>query len=153
MSIWASMGDVEAVYEADVPQRAQALLDQAETLLKAKVAGIADRIALDTDDASYLDPALVTLVLTNAVIRVLRNPQGLSWEREGEYSYGLPIGVKGDATGGVWFLEEELNLLTLNTGIAKIGTIGLTDPWKAPRPRHFPRLAGVWSDDPNRVRP
>lgn len=154
MPIWASIEDVQDIYEAEVPERAEKLLDAAETLLKAHVKALAARIALLSTDADYLDPKLVTKVLVDAVIRVLRNPRGYAWEREGSYSYGLPIGVKGEASGGVWFLPEELDLLASSTPVLRVGTIALADPFRTPRSRRYPEpRLDVWSDDPQRIAP
>jgi hypothetical protein len=143
MSVWASVADVEAVYEAEVPDRAQALLDRAEVLLKSLVPTIAARITADT-----LDPDLVRMTLVDAVIRVLRNPRGYSWEREGDYSYGLPLNVgKDGGTGGITFHPAELERLRPQT--VSVGTITLGDPYKFPPfQRYAPALLDTWSDDP-----
>ncbi len=63
-------------------------------------------------------------VLENAVLRVLRNPEGLKSESEGDYSYTAnPL----DASGNVWFPADDLDLLAPADG-AKVGTILTTLP-------------------------
>lgn len=143
MSVWASVADVEAVYEGEVPDRAAALLDRAEVLLASLVPTIAARIT-----AATLDPELVRMTVVDAVIRVLRNPRGYSWEREGDYSYGMPLNVGKDAgTGGVMFHPSELERLRPQT--LSVGTITLGDPYKFPPfQRYSPALVDTWSDDP-----
>lgn len=115
---WATVDDVANVYEAEVPDRAEQLLADAETLLahqfRASQPTLDERLALPPTDPQWLNPDLLRMVLVNAVIRVLRNPKGHSWEREGDYSYGMPIGWPNDTgskLGGIWFTEEELSLL------------------------------------------
>lgn len=126
MSVWAQVIDVQAVYEDDVPDRTAALLDRAETLLRHQVPSIDARIT----DAT-LDVDLVRLVIVDAVIRALRNPRGYSWEREGDYSYGYPLGKGAVAAGGIWFLPQELDLLKPGSVWSRVGTIALRDPYKA----------------------
>jgi hypothetical protein len=143
MSVWASVADIEAVYEETVPDRAAALLDNAETLLAALVPTIAARITAHT-----LSVDLVRITLVDAVIRALRNPRGYSWEREGDYSYGLPLNRGQDpGTGGITFHPSELERLRPFPG-ASVGTIPLGDPyswqpayrWTSPQP-------DTWTED------
>lgn len=142
MSVWASVADIEAVYEDEVPDRAAALLDQAETLLNAQVPTIGARITAET-----LDPDLVRITLVDAVIRVLRNPRGFSWEREGDYSYGMPLNRgKDPGTGGISFHPSELERLRATAG-ASVGTIPLGDPYKLPAAHRWSGpLLDTWSD-------
>lgn len=160
MSVWASTDDVENTYEGQVPDRTQQLLDNAETLLRrifrATSPTIAERILLDADEADYLDPELLKMVLVQAVIRTLRNPKGLSWEREGDYSYGLPIGRPNDVgtnLGGVWFTEQEIDLLKPTTTTwSPVGTITIQDRYAAPLAYRsaVPSVLEL-SDDPDRL--
>lgn len=150
MSVWASVGDIEAVYEAEVPDRTQALLDRAEILLKNLVPNIQTRI--NASGTTHLDPDLVKMVLVDAVIRSLRNPRGFSWEREGDYSYGMPLNVGRDGgTGGIAFHPAELERLRLTAG-ATVATIPLGDPYKSPKAQRYSKpLLTDWSDDPLRL--
>lgn len=146
MSVWASVADIEAVYEEEVPDRAAALLDNAETLLQALVPTIAARITSED-----LNPDLVRMTLVDAVIRVLRNPRGFSWEREGDYSYGLPLNRgKDPGTGGITFHQSELERLRPFPG-ASVGTIPLGDPYHwAPSYRWSSPRLDTWTDEPLR---
>lgn len=149
MSEWATVADVEAVYEGSAPDRTSALLDRAETLLKSLVPTIQDRI--DSTDDDHLDPELVRLVLVDAVIRNLRNPRGYSWEREGDYSYGMPLNMgKDSGTGGVAFHPDELKLLRPSAG-STVATIPLGDPYKKPADQRYAKAPLTdWTDDPLR---
>jgi len=51
---------------------------------------------------------LIQDVLENAVARVLRNPEGLKSESEGDYSYTLNA---MDASGNIWFPESEIDAI------------------------------------------
>jgi len=148
MSVWATVTDVQDRYEDVAPaDRTQVLLDDAEALLRKDVKGIATRIALLDTDAAWLDPALVRKVLCDAVIRVLRNPRSLSWEREGGYSYGMPISFKVNESGGLEFTPAEIELLApTDTAAPKVGTIQLGDPYHFPRIRWTQPPADVWRD-------
>jgi hypothetical protein len=147
MSVWATVADVQDRYEAAVPDRTQVILDDAEALLGREVAGIATRIALASSDANWLDPALVRKVLCDAVIRLLRNPRSLSWEREGGYSYGMPISFASSPTGGVQFTRAELDLLSPTANrVPRVGTIQLGDPYRYPRIRWAEPPVDVWRD-------
>lgn len=149
MSVWATVTDVEDRYEGQAPARTQVLLDDAEALLRRQVKGIAARIALVSTDANWLDPALVRKVICDAVIRVLRNPKNLSWEREGDYSYGMPISYKVSETGGLEFTETELEMLAPPSATPnKVGTIQLGIPYVGPAPRWLDPVPWVWGNDP-----
>lgn len=154
MSVWASVADVEAVYEGDVPDRTAAMLDRAEILLTNLVPTIDDRI--ESTESDHLDPELVRMTLVDAVIRSLRNPRGYQWEREGDYSYGMPLNVGRDGgTGGISFHPAELERLRPSAGVS-VGTIPLGDPYRFPAVRYQRPLLTDWSDDPlrhQRLRP
>lgn len=106
MSTYATAQDVLDRYEGTAPEeKVQRHLDDAETLLPAKVPRLAERVA-----GGDLDPELVRLVLVWAVLRYLRNPQGFASESDGDYSYSR--GAAGAAIGGrVTFLADELSML------------------------------------------
>lgn len=60
-------------------------------------------------DALAMSPsklAIIQDVLENAVARVLRNPEGLRSESEGDYSYTVNA---LDASGNVWFPDADLD--------------------------------------------
>jgi hypothetical protein len=138
VSTYATTDDVEALYEGTVPDRAQALLDRAERELARLVPDLATRIASATDVAGHIDQGLVRDTLVDAVIRVLRNPKGYAYEREGEYGYGYGVNnVAG--TGAVTFTTEELARLRLpieGTTWSGVGTITLVP---GIRPPGYPR--------------
>lgn len=151
MASWATVTDVQDVYEQTVPSRTQAILDRAERRLVSLVPRIAERIALASTHAEYLDPQLVTDVLVESVCRSLRNPRGLTYEAAGEYSYRL-----ADGSPGGWFTEEELQLLRpvpAGTAWSPVGTIQLgVSPLAAEYPRWPETTPDVLAED-GRYRP
>lgn len=64
-----------------------------------------DLLVLAADPTKLL---LIQDVLENAVARVLRNPEGLKSESEGDYSYTLN---SLDASGNIWFPDSEVDAL------------------------------------------
>lgn len=89
--------------------------------------------AVDYADArwgTFLEQRLATGVLTeglykrviaDAVLRVLRNPQGLASEGDGGYSYTTRATV---ASGNLWFTQDDVELLSGTiTQVTMPGTI------------------------------
>ncbi len=61
-------------------------------------------------------------VIANAVLRVLRNPEGYTSESEGGYSYGLRSTV---SSGDLWFTDDEVAILSGADQTVGPGTIGI----------------------------
>lgn len=97
--------DLEASYEGELDlenldEWYQEKLDEAVRLLIRKVPTVVARMA-----AGSIDPDFVKDKVVGAVLRVLRNPEGIQSETEGNYSYKVnPI----TASGNVWFTKDEL---------------------------------------------
>jgi hypothetical protein len=69
-----------------------------------------------------LRPNSYKRIIANAVLRVVRNPEGYTSESEGGYSYGLRSTV---SSGDLWFTDDEIATLS---GVSKVtipGTIGV----------------------------
>lgn len=79
----------------------QMKVDEATRLLVANVSRLKERV-----DSGDLDKEFVADKVATAVLRVIRNPEGLSNESEGNYSYGLANRV---ASGDLWYQEKDLN--------------------------------------------
>lgn len=104
---------------------AQAHLDEGSALLRRMVSGLDDAIADETVDA-----VLVRMVLTNAVLRVMRNPSGATSQTVGPESATFS-GL--NARPEVTFTEAELALITpagevLSSGGSVIGSLALGRP-------------------------
>lgn len=130
MPQWVTVDDVDAVYEGTPPTRTEALLDRLETRLQRILPDITTRLAItDPDDPDDLDAGLLRDVLVDACLRQIRNPKGLTRERDGDYEYS--VGRPGNATDrkaprSSWFTDEELDLLSpkgsSTVACIKIGT-------------------------------
>jgi hypothetical protein len=86
----------------------QALLDDAETIIRARVPDLDDRV-----DAGRLAPAVVRLVLVAVVLRVVRNPGGYRSETAGDYSYTMDGRA---ASGALQVMPDEWRLLGVGDG-------------------------------------
>jgi hypothetical protein len=100
--------------------QARVLLDDAESILLAKIPDLHTRITLGT-----LSESLVVMVESNAVCRVLRNPDGLFQETDGNYSYQVAQNV---ASGRLSILREEWEYLGVSSEIFVISP-KLDVPW------------------------
>jgi hypothetical protein len=112
--------DVGVLDGAPSAEKTTRLIAKAETrltvMLKRRGVSLSD-LASDPD---MLD--VVRDVLENAVLRVLRNPEGASTESEGDYSIGYnPL----DAAGNIWFPTADIDLLAPSS---PFGTIQLGLP-------------------------
>lgn len=97
--------DLEASYEGELDldnldEWYQEKIDEAVRLLLRKIPTIQSRIAAGT-----LDPLFVRDKVVGAVLRVLRDPEGMQSETEGNYSYKRNPIV---ASGNIWFTKDEL---------------------------------------------
>lgn len=101
-------------------QMAQTLLDDVEARLRARIPDLDERVDAD---ANYL--ALVVQVEANAVLRVLRNPEGYRQETEGNYSYSLSAAV---ASGHLFVMDSEWDLLGARRGAFTITPYLETSP-------------------------
>ena len=75
-------------------------VDRAVRKLIQVAPGIEDRIA-----SGVLDPEFVRDKVADAVLRVVRNPEGFDREAEGDYSYQMNKLV---ASGNLWYPESDL---------------------------------------------
>ena len=89
--------DIDPADEAWVEDR----IDTAARLLIRKVPALVARIVAGELDADFVKDKVVACVL-----RVLRNPEGLESEQEGNYDYKFRNLV---ASGDLWYTRDELN--------------------------------------------
>lgn len=101
-------------YEPD-PSEAQIIdvrLEDAERLIKAKLPDL-DGMILDNE----VDRDTVVMIEAEAVLRLIRNPDGFSAETDGNYNYQINSRV---ASGKLEILEEEWALLGVTRGMFTI---------------------------------
>lgn len=106
------------------------LLRAASTMVRARFPLVDANIA-----AGLLDPEVVSLVVVNMILRVLRNPQGLRSETVGPFSRAYDTSV---AAGLLAFSDDELGMLVITRRRSAIGTIML-GAGLAPRPYGYRR--------------
>lgn len=95
-------GEIEAAQVTWVEHK----IDEAVRDLIGLIPSIPARIA-----SRELDPELVKDKVVGAVLRVVRNPQGIESEGEGDYNIRLKNTV---ASGDIWYQEKDLIQLGLN---------------------------------------
>lgn len=85
---YATAADVAALLARELTTEEMALaerrLQQVERLILRRIPDLAEQI-----EAEHLDQADVTDIEAEAVYRVMRNPDGLYSEQDGQYSYQL----------------------------------------------------------------
>lgn len=103
---YATTTDVETKWRpltGTEPTRVQAFLDEADALLDHLLPDLAANIT-----AGDVSAVLARMVVTNAVIRVLANPAGVTMQTVGPESYQF-AGIR--QLGTVAFTDDELALL------------------------------------------
>ena len=108
----ATVDDVQKRFERELTdderELAETLLNDAEIKIRRRIRNLVKRAAADPDFREA-----VVMVESNAVLRVLRNPEGYRQETEGNYSYSLNAAV---ASGHLFVLGSEWELLGANRG-------------------------------------
>lgn len=108
----------------------QQKVDEAVRLLIRKIPNIVARMdAYNPSTGSGIDPLFVKDKVLNAVIRVLRNPEGYRSETEFEYSYTRNA---TEASANVWYTQDELNDLGYGAAAVKPRTVFATNRYGWP---------------------
>lgn len=127
---YATVDDVQARLGRPLTDEEKALaatlLDDVEARIRARIPDLDERVAADENYE-----ALVVQVEANAVLRVLRNPEGYRQETEGNYSYSLSAAV---ASGHLFVMDSEWGLLGSGRGAWTITPVlrqrrCYPDPW------------------------
>lgn len=114
---WTSYSDVADRWVGNDPiitneELVTALIEDAEAIILSRFPKIQDRI-----DAESLNVAVVKLVVSRQVSRVLRNPENLTYLQQNSGPFGSGKNY-GSAPGNtdIWLSEEEEKLLSVKTG-------------------------------------
>lgn len=105
-----------------------ARLDDVEELIFQRIPDLAQKI-LD----GKIRQRLVVMVECEAVMRLIRNPEGFSQETDGNYSYTIDATV---ASGRLTILREEWAMLGIRSGVAMLN-IGINMPTRLPWYQHW----------------
>lgn len=123
MATYADWEDVKVVYELPIPDdhqpRVEALLRQATARLNALVPSLPARIA-----AGDIDPDLASSMVIEAVLRVYRNPAGITQQSTGPFSRSLN---REAARNNLYFDPADIAAL-LDTPTLGVGTFRLGIP-------------------------
>ena len=111
MATYATAADVAALWARELSDEETAMvtrrLEQVERMILRRVPDLADQIADET-----IDLADVVDIEAEAVLRLIRNPEGYASESDGNYSYTFD---RNAASGKLEVLPEEWKLLGINT--------------------------------------
>lgn len=109
---YATPGDVEKrlgrELDASEAQIVDVRLDDAERLIRLKIADLDSKVT-----SGVLDIDSVIMVEADAVLRLIRNPDGYLEETDGNYSYSISQQV---ASGRLEILADEWRLLGVRAG-------------------------------------
>lgn len=112
----ATVEDVQRRFVRDLEDQERVVvaqrLDDVEDIILSRIPDLADRIA----DGS-IRPSVVVMIEAEAVLRLIRNPDGYSQETDGNYSYSVSALV---ASGRLEVLPDEWRLLGVRSGVAMI---------------------------------
>lgn len=92
----------------------QTRLDDVEELIRLRIPDLDDKVAL-----GEIRERLIVMVEAEAVLRLIRNPEGLTQETDGNYSYSISSRV---SSGVLEILPEEWRLLGVRSSVALIMT-------------------------------
>jgi hypothetical protein len=125
---YATVEDLARVWDGRIKdgdeERVLQLLTYAHALLRAKAPVVDTRF-----DAGSLDPALLQMVLVNAVIRVLNNPRGVQGAGTGETNFYYAQSGS-ERFGTLYIDDDELSLLGLTSkGSARIAAFTMGSPY------------------------
>lgn len=87
-------------------------LDDAERLIKSRIPDLESRVVAGT-----IDQANVVMIEAEAVLRLVRNPDGYSSETDGNYTYRIDRDV---ASGSLEILDREWALIGLRNSVFTI---------------------------------
>lgn len=109
---------------------ARALLGDALLIIHSRCPDLDERV-----ENGEISADVVRMIQANMVVRVLRNPEGIRQETDGDYSYTIAASTPvGD---GLSLTRQELSMLCGR------GTIGSFRP-TLPVPGHWPWRGDVW---------
>lgn len=128
--------------DASETQIASIRLNDAELLIRARIRDLDAQVTAGT-----IDQGILVMVEADAVLRLVRNPDGYTNEQDGNYSYSIDQSV---ASGRLSILDEEWTLLGVRRSAFVIAP-RVSIPWCEPRrddpfapPVHNPVHPAVW---------
>lgn len=113
---YATVEDVESRFTRELTDEERTLvqsrLEDVEAVIRTRIPDLDEKVA-----SGALSEQVIIMVESEAVLRVLRNPEGFSQETDGNYSYSMS---STNAPGRILILPEEWAWLGLRRGIFTI---------------------------------
>lgn len=138
-AVYATVADIEARWGSSLgsqQQQVQAMIDDAHAYVRARVPTVDARVTAGT-----VDPAVITSVIAQMVLSVLRNPEGLRSEMAGVFQRQLDTSA---AAGRITLTDEQLMLLgeAKDALCLEVGDDALPRPWRDDPSPQGPDLHG-----------
>lgn len=109
---YATVADVEArlgrTLDASESQIVSTRLNDVELMIRHRIPDLDTKVS-----TGEIDPAVVVMVECEAILRLIRNPEGFTAETDGNYSYQISAQV---ASGRLDILSGEWALLGVRNG-------------------------------------
>lgn len=109
---YATVADVEArlgrTLDSSESQIVTTRLSDIELMIRHRIPDLDTKVSLGT-----IDPQIVVMVECDAILRLVRNPEGYTAETDGNYSYQISVEV---ASGKLDILSGEWALLGIRNG-------------------------------------
>lgn len=109
---YAIVSDVEArlgrTLDPSESQIVTTRLNDVELMIRHRIPDLDTKVSL-----GVIDPAMVVMVECDAILRLVRNPEGYTAETDGNYSYQISVEV---ASGRLDILSGEWALLGIRNG-------------------------------------
>ena len=125
---FATLQDVKDRYHEDLDETLELLVNtrlaDAELILKSRIPDLVEQV-----DEETISLAVVKMVESEMVLRLIRNPEGYSQESDGNYSYAIYQQV---SSGRLEVLDSEWTLLGVKA------STGVLQPWLAPAGSLYP---------------
>lgn len=113
----AKVEDVEARFHRELTDDERRLISarlmDAELILRSRVPDLLQRV-----EEGDIDRDIVVMIEVDMVLRIIRNPEGLSQETDGNYSYSVSARA---GSGVLEALPSEWSLLGVGSGAFTIG--------------------------------
>ncbi|MDA3643785.1 phage Gp19/Gp15/Gp42 family protein [Saccharopolyspora indica] len=131
---YATPEDVEARFTRELTEEEKAMvaarLEDVEAVIRARIPDLDEKV-----ESGEIPLELLVMIECEAVLRVLRNPEGYSQETDGNYSYSMSSSA---APGRILILPEEWEWLGVRRGAFTIR------PRLDPIPQYRARYPDWW---------
>lgn len=113
---YATVEDVQRRFVRDLEDQEEivvaARLDDVENIILSRIPDLEEKVA-----SGKIRESVVVMIEAEAVLRLIRNPDGYSQETDGNYSYSISSQV---ASGRLSITDDEWRMLGIRHGVAMV---------------------------------